>query len=111
MTTLAFALGMCVGLLIGIVVGLALYERSFATAARYQRTGRPDAPPVVHAPRTDPSPEASASRQVTQDMVEHGAADLLRAARAQGVPMSTKEAARQARELIEAAGGGLGGVT
>jgi hypothetical protein len=101
--------GICFGLVIGWVAGLVaatwLNERAFANAARYQRTGKtePEKKVEVPAPRTAPSAEAAANRAISADMIANGADRLLAAAREAGVPMSRKEAERQAREMAESA--------
>lgn len=98
-------LGTVIGFVCGIVAGVLLSERSFDRGFRLQRTGKPEAPATAaRAPVTVPSPEGSAVRAITADMIAHGAADIMRAAQASGVPMTQREAERQARELAEAAG-------
>jgi hypothetical protein len=97
LVVLGFALAM-----FGVFLGVGLAERAAVRASNLSRTGKLEPPaPLTRAPITSPSPEASATRRITQDMVERGTEDLLHSAREQGVPMSRDEAKRQVREMIE----------
>lgn len=91
-----------IGLTYGIVCTFASFAFAFQLAARYQRTGRAEAPvaPEDRSPRTMPSPEASAMRQITADSLERGTDAILAAAKEQGLPMTRREALAQARAMI-----------
>lgn len=88
----------------GLACGYLAMRQALALAARYQQTGRvlPPAP----APRSGPvlrTPEGRAHAAAMQDSIDRGAAQLMEAAEAQGVPISRKQAEEQARHMIAAA--------
>lgn len=100
------------GVAIGAFVAVWTFRHSFDLAARYLRTGKTDAPVPVEerVGKTNPSPEASAMRQITEDSVQRGTEMIMAAAKEQGIPLTRKEAEAQARDML-ASVHPLGGVT
>ena len=91
------------GVAVGAFVAVWSFRHSFDLAARYMRTGKLDAPVPVEdrAGKTNPSPEASAMRAITEDSVKRGAEQILEVAKGMGQTITRKEAEAQAREMLE----------
>ena len=86
---------------VGILMAVLAYERTFALAARYQRTGKPEAPPTPDAGKSVQStPEGSALRHISEDAVQRGADSLIENAREAGFPLSRRDALEQARQML-----------
>jgi hypothetical protein len=97
--------------LAGAVIVHFAWRKAFAAIARFQQSGRPDAPDdLTPSTRTPASPEMSASRRISEQSIEKGADSILDQARASGVPMKRAAAIAQAKAMLEG-DGPLGGVT
>lgn len=90
-----------IGIVFGVLMAVTAYERTFALAARYQRTGKPEAPPKVGTGKAVQStPEGSALRHISADAVQRGADSLMENAKEAGFPLSRKDALAQAEQML-----------
>lgn len=89
-----------VGVLVGMVCATVVAERAQRRTAQLLSTGRPDPARGDIGKTVVASPEATAMRHITEDSVARGAEQLLEHARAEGLPMTVKEARASAREML-----------